>query len=74
MHETQLNKKGPSHEPHRHDETEIILMLTGHTEMTIDGKEFKAGPGDFYVMNSQTLDGIRNANDTPCSYLAFKWT
>jgi (S)-ureidoglycine aminohydrolase len=73
MHETQLNKKGPSHEPHAHEETEIILMLTGNTEMTIDGKEFKAGPGDFYIMNSQSLHCVRNANDTPCSYLAFKW-
>ena len=73
MHETQLNKKGPSHEPHSHEETEIILMLTGNTEMTIDGKEFKAGPGDFYVMNSQSLHGVRNATDAPCSYLAFKW-
>lgn len=73
MHESVLNKKGPSHDPHTHEETEIILMLTGNTEMTIDGKEYKGGPGDFYVMNSQSLHGVRNATDNPCSYLAFKW-
>jgi (S)-ureidoglycine aminohydrolase len=73
MHETQLYKKGPSHDPHQHEETEIILVFSGETEMTIDGKEYTAGPGDFYIMNSQSLHGVRNATDTPCSYLAFKW-
>lgn len=73
MHVTRLNKKGPSHEPHAHIETEIILVLSGKTEMMIDGKEYKGEPGDFYFMNSQLLHGVRNANDEPCSYFAFKW-
>jgi (S)-ureidoglycine aminohydrolase len=73
MHVTQLNKKGPSHAPHSHAETEIILIISGETEMTIDGKEFKAGPGDFYFVNSDLFHGLRNASDTPCSYFAFKW-
>jgi len=73
MHMTQLNKKGPSHTPHSHLETEITLVLSGETEMTIDGKEYKAGPGDFYFANSGLFHGIRNASDEPCSYFAFKW-
>ncbi|UZR97110.1 cupin domain-containing protein [Chondrinema litorale] len=73
MHVTQLNRKGPSHEPHTHVETEIILILSGETEMTIDGKEYKGTAGDFYLMNSQSLHGIRNAKEEPCSYFAFKW-
>jgi (S)-ureidoglycine aminohydrolase len=73
MHITQLNEKGPSHEPHTHDETEIILILSGETEMTIDGKEYTAGAGDFYLANSQLKHGIRNASNSPCSYFAFKW-
>ncbi|MCB0533822.1 MAG: pectate lyase [Saprospiraceae bacterium] len=73
MHITQLDKKGPSHQPHAHAETEIILVLSGNTEMTIDGKEYTAGPGDFYFMNSESLHGVRNASDAPCSYFAFKW-
>lgn len=73
MHVTQLNKKGPSHNPHAHVETEIILVISGKTEMTIDGKEYTAGPGDFYFVNSELFHGIRNANDEPCSYFAFKW-
>ncbi len=73
MHVTQLNEKGPSHEPHKHVETEIILMISGNTEMTIEGKEYSATAGDFYFMNSQLLHGVRNAEDKPCSYFAFKW-
>jgi len=73
MHVTQLNKKGPSHNSHSHIETEIILVTSGQTEMTIDGKEYKAGEGDFYFVNSELFHGMRNAGDKSCSYFAFKW-
>lgn len=73
MHITQLNAKGPSHQPHQHDETEIILVLSGETEMTIDGKEYAGEAGDFYFMESQLMHGVRNATDQSCSYFAFKW-
>ena len=73
MHVTQLNKKGPSHNPHSHIESEIILVISGKTEMTIDGEEYTGDPGDLYFMDSQLFHGVRNATDEPCSYFAFKW-
>lgn len=73
MHVTQLNQKGPSHQPHSHAETEIILVILGETGMTIDGKEYKGKPGDFYFLNSQSFHGVSNSSDQPCSYFAFKW-
>ncbi len=73
MHVTQLNRKGPSHDPHAHGETEIILVISGETEITIDGKNYSAGPGDFYFVNSGLPHGLRDATDKPCSYFAFKW-
>lgn len=73
MHITQLNKKGPSHDPHAHIETEIILVISGDTEMTIADKEYEASAGDFYFMESQLMHGVRNATTEPCSYFAFKW-
>ena len=73
MHVTQLNARGPSHEPHSHDETEIILVISGKTEMTIDAKIYQGNEGDIYLMESQLQHGIRNASDEPCSYFAFKW-
>jgi (S)-ureidoglycine aminohydrolase len=73
MHVTQLNKKGPSHKPHTHIGTEIILVISGKTEMTIDGKEYTAEAGDFYFVNSQLMHGVRNATDEPCKYFAIAW-
>ena len=73
MHVTQLSHMGPSHAPHQHIETEIILVIDGNTSMVIDGKNYTAGPGDLYIMESGKMHGISNATDKPCSYFAFKW-
>ncbi|WP_308991040.1 cupin domain-containing protein [Mariniflexile litorale] len=73
MHITQLDKKGPSHNPHTHIETEIILLISGNAEMSIDGKVYKGTAGDLFFANSQLLHGISNADDSPCKYFAFKW-
>ncbi len=73
MHITYLKEKGPSHAPHQHVDTEIILVIDGETEMTIDGQHYTAGPGDFYIVESGKMHGVGNAADKPCSYFAFKW-
>ncbi|MCB0633693.1 MAG: cupin domain-containing protein [Saprospiraceae bacterium] len=73
MHVTQLDHKGPSHQPHAHVETEIILILSGDTKMMIDGREYEATVGDFYFIESELPHGVSNSTDAPCSYFAFKW-
>jgi mannose-6-phosphate isomerase-like protein (cupin superfamily) len=73
MHITYLKEKRPSHAPHQHVDTEILLMIDGESEMTIDGKTYHAGPGDLYIAESGKMHGIGNASDKPCSYFAFKW-
>jgi (S)-ureidoglycine aminohydrolase len=73
MHVTQLSHAGPSHAPHQHVETELILVIEGNTSMIIDGKNYTAGPGDLYIMESGKMHGISNTSDNPCSYFAFKW-
>lgn len=73
MHVTMLSQKGPSHAPHQHVDTEIILIIDGNTSMTIDGVTYTAGPGDLYIMESGKMHGISNTADKPCSYFAFKW-
>lgn len=73
MHVTRLDSKGLSHEPHKHIETEIILVLSGETGMMIEGENYKGTTGDFYFMPSQLFHGVSNAADKPCSYFAFKW-
>jgi mannose-6-phosphate isomerase-like protein (cupin superfamily) len=73
MHITYLKQKGPSHAPHQHVDTEIILIIDGETEMMIDGQNYKASAGDLYIAESGKMHGISNASDEPCSYFAFKW-
>ena len=73
MHVTRLERKGPSHAPHQHIDTEIILIIDGQTEMMIDGKTYTAGPGDMYIAESGKKHGISNASEKPCTYFAFKW-
>jgi quercetin dioxygenase-like cupin family protein len=73
MHITHLSRKGPSHTPHAHTDTEIILVLEGETEMTINNKKYTASAGDLYIAVSGEMHGISNASDKPCRYFAFKW-
>jgi quercetin dioxygenase-like cupin family protein len=73
MHITTLTKKGPSHAPHQHVDIEIILVIDGHVEMTIDGQEYKGSAGDLFIAESDKLHGVRNGSDKTCKYFAFKW-
>jgi mannose-6-phosphate isomerase-like protein (cupin superfamily) len=73
MHITYLTQKGPSHAPHQHMDTEIILVIDGDATMTIDGKNYTGGAGDLFIAESGKLHGVGNASDKPCSYFAFKW-
>lgn len=73
MHITFLKQKGPSHAGHTHVDTEIILVIDGEAEMTIDGKYYAGGPGDLFIVNSGTMHQVGNASEKPCSYFAFKW-
>ena len=73
MHTTMLKQKGPSHAPHQHVDSEIILVIDGETEMVIDGKQYAAGPGDLYIVESGKMHGISNTSDKPCSYFAIRF-
>jgi len=73
MHITKLKQKGPSHAPHQHVDSEIILVIEGETEMVIDGKNYTASAGDLYFAESGKMHGISNTGDKPCSYFAFRW-
>lgn len=73
MHVTYLKNEGPSHAPHQHVDTEIILVVNGEAEMMIDGTSYKGDPGDLFIIESGKMHGISNASNKPCSYFAFKW-
>lgn len=73
MHITYLKAKGPSHAPHQHVDTEIILVIEGNVGMMIDGKNYEGSAGDMFIAESGKMHGVSNASDKPCSYFAFKW-
>lgn len=73
MHATRLDKMGPSHSPHSHVDTEIILITEGETTLMLDGEEIDAKAGDFYFIKSGQTHGIKNKLDIPCEYFAFRW-
>ena len=73
MHATQLNKKGPSHKPHSHIDSEIVIIVSGQTQMTIDGTKYNGKAGDLYFVKSNEFHGISNIDDQPCRYYAIRW-
>lgn len=73
MHVTQLNEKGPSHNPHAHVDSEIIIVISGSTEMTIAGESHQGSAGHLYFIPSHDFHGISNVGNTPCKYYAFRW-
>lgn len=73
MHVTGLKHKGPSHAPHTHIDTEIILVTEGEMQLTIDGKDFNGTAGDLFIVESNKPHGVSNAAEKPCKYFAFKW-
>ena len=73
MHLTRLDQKGPSHAPHTHLDTEIILITEGETTLMLEGEEMDAKAGDFYFIKSGQSHGIKNKLDQPCEYFAFRW-
>lgn len=73
MHATTLNPAIKSHEPHTHEPAEIVIMMSGTTEMEIGSKIYPGTPGDIYFLGSNIPHVIRNTGSSPCSYLAFQW-
>jgi len=73
MHVTTLNKGLKSHDPHTHVAEEIVLVISGDTEMQIGDKFYKGGPGVVYYLGSNVPHAIRNDGELPCTYFAFQF-
>ena len=73
MHVTNLNPHIKSHEPHTHSAAEIVLMISGNTEMQIGSAFYKGSAGDLYFLDSNVSHAISNTGDKPCMYYAIQW-
>ena len=74
MHVTTLNEGITSHGEHVHGEEEIIIVLKGEVEESIDGTKHPLGPGSLILLMDDVPHGIRNIGKGQCEYFAFKWT
>jgi XRE family transcriptional regulator, regulator of sulfur utilization len=68
-HITTLNPGENSGEPRRHLQEEVIIIKEGLVEATFDGKTQTAGPGSVIFFAANAVTRLRNAGDTPCTYI-----
>lgn len=68
MHESELAPDSIPHQPHHHRHEEMVLVIEGTLEFTINGKATRAGAGSALFAGSNEQHGIRNPGDTPARY------
>ena len=68
------------HPPHRHDEEEILLVLSGEVDITIPDLDRAAGngqlhlkPGQFVYYPTNFAHTLRTVSDVPANYLLLRW-
>jgi quercetin dioxygenase-like cupin family protein len=71
LHESDLAPHSIPHQPHRHLHEEMVLVLEGTLEFTINGVPTRAGSGSILFAGSNDLHGIRNPEETHAKYFVF---
>ncbi|MCB0744042.1 MAG: cupin domain-containing protein [Ignavibacteriae bacterium] len=71
MHVTTLNPGIKSHEPHLHKSDEMIVMISGNTNMEIGEENYSAEEGDVYFLGAEIPHAISNTGNESCMYYAF---
>lgn len=68
-HITTLNPGENSGEPRKHLQEEVVIVKEGLVEMHIDGRNQTAGPGSVFFLAANAVTRLRNAGDTPATYI-----
>ena len=68
-HITTLNPGQNSGEPTKHLQEEVIIVKEGLVEAHIDGRTQTVGPGSVFFMAANAVTRLRNAGDTPATYI-----
>ena len=68
-HETMLPPGKMPHPPHKHPNTEFVLIREGKVEYEMDGvKQAPVGPGDVIFTASNVMHGMKNVGETNALY------
>jgi len=68
VHETTLPPGGAPHAPHHHVHSEMWLIREGTVELTVNGVNYRLGPGGVGFVRSNDEHGIKNVGSTAASY------
>lgn len=68
VHETGLPAGQMPHPPHKHRNTEFVLIREGKLIFLNDGKPEPCGPGDIVYTASNQMHGMKNVGDTMATY------
>lgn len=69
VHETGLPPGQMPHPPHKHRNSEFVMIREGHVEYWgPDGKREPMGPGDLVFTASDQMHGMKNVGDTMATY------
>ena len=68
VHVTTLNPGRISHPPHHHPWEEMLLIIDGNVEVSINGQKHPAGPGSLIFFASNDVHNLANVGDRPATY------
>jgi quercetin dioxygenase-like cupin family protein len=68
LHESELAPHSIPHMPHHHRHEEMVLVIEGTLEFTINDKATRAGAGSMLFAGSNEQHGIRNPDAVPAKY------
>jgi XRE family transcriptional regulator, regulator of sulfur utilization len=73
MHVTTLKPGLASHDPHQHENEELIIIREGTVETLSNGIWKRTGPGSIIFNASNQLHAIRNVGAIPAVYHVINW-
>ena len=68
MHETVLGPGTETHPPHTHEHEEIIVLVEGTVDVSVDGRVERVEAGSVIYYEASRPHSLRNAGTVPCRY------
>lgn len=73
VHRTTLSPGAQPHDAHRHEREEMMILLDGELEASIEGAATRVGAGSVLFAASNDLHGVKNVGAKPATYLVLNF-